>query len=303
MPAPQSRAWRALASLAALALIVIEAAAASAAERREAVVLATVENMYSRPDESADVVSQAVLGQIVGVVETQGEFARIETPDRYPGWITRRALRVYGNAAEPRYASRGALVEVVSLIANVYREPDVTTARPKTQATLGVRLELAQRDAKEGWHAVRLPAGDTGYIHAGDVSVTDAATPPKRAAGEELVGTARRFLGLPYLWGGMTPLGLDCSGFVAQVYRTGGVVLPRDADLQFDDRNARPVERAELRPGDLVFFGRRKITHVGVYAGDGRFVHATTHATPRVQESRLGEPYWSALYRGARRPR
>lgn len=301
MPARRSRAWQVVASLAALAA----STAAAATERRAAVVLTTVENMYSRPDEGADVVSQAILGQVVAVLEApaQGDFARIETPDGYPGFIPLRALRVYLSAAEPRYAARGPLAEVESLIANVYGAPDVTRARPKIQATLGVRLELAQRDVQEGWHAVRLPAGDTGYVHAGDVSLSDAATPPRRASGDELVATARRFLGLPYLWGGMTPLGVDCSGFVAQVYRVGGVVLPRDADLQFEDRRARPVERADLQPGDLLFFGRRKITHVGLYAGDGRFVHATTHATPRVQESRLDEPYWTALYRGARRPR
>lgn len=286
-----------------LAGLALATAAVSALEKRDAVVLTTVENMYSRPDEAADVVSQAILGQVVSVLDTRGAFTRIETPDRYQGWIAARSLRIYASPREPRYAARGALAEVVSLFANVYREPSVTTARPLAQATLGVRLELARRDVKPGWHALRLPGGELGHVQAGDVELSTAETPVRRATGDQLVTTARRFLGLPYLWGGMTPLGVDCSGFVAQVYRVGGVVLPRDADLQFDDRSAHAVEPDDLRAGDLVFFGRDKITHVGLYAGEGRFVHATTHVTPRVQESRLDEPYWTALYRGARRPR
>jgi cell wall-associated NlpC family hydrolase len=268
----------------------------------EAVVLTTAENMYSRPDENADVVSQALLGQSVKLLATQGAFAEVETPDAYRGWLPERALRRYPRADSPRYASQGQVAEITSLIANVYRDPNVTSARPKTQATLGVRLELASAEAREGFLAVRLPAGDAGFVHAGDARLLSATAAPARVSRAELVATARRFIGLPYLWGGMSPLGLDCSGLVSQVYRSAGRILPRDADLQFVDARATPVERAGLQPGDLVFFGRTKITHVGLYAGAGRFVHATTHGSPRVQESALDEPYWTGLYRGARRP-
>ncbi len=278
------------------------AAAPTPQATREAVVLPSVVDMYSRPDENVDVVSQAILGQVVGVLDTTGAFARIETPDGYHGFVPLRALRVYA-AGAARYASSGRLAEVESLMANVYRDADVTSARPKTQAPLGVRLEVLREQSAPGWHAVRLPAGDTGNVQAGDVRLVDASAPARLASPQELVATARRFVGLPYLWGGMTALGLDCSGLVSQVYRAGGRMLPRDASLQFDDPRLTPVERDALRPADLVFFGRRKITHVGLYAGEGRFVHATTHDSPRVQESRLDEPYWSALYRGARRVR
>jgi cell wall-associated NlpC family hydrolase len=93
------------------------------------------------------------------------------------------------------------------------------------------------------------------------------------------VATARRFLGVPYLWGGMSALGLDCSGLVSQVYGAHGVTLPRDARHAVRRPGAAPVDKAQLRPGDLVFFGKSKITHVGMYVGDGRFINATT--TPR----------------------
>jgi cell wall-associated NlpC family hydrolase len=90
---------------------------------------------------------------------------------------------------------------------------------------------------------------------------------------------------------------------VSQVYAAHGVTLPRDADLQFDDPAAAPVDKAQLRPGDLVFFGKTKITHVGMYVGDGLFLNATTYLTPMVREDRLDDPHWTELFRGARRPR
>jgi cell wall-associated NlpC family hydrolase len=101
----------------------------------------------------------------------------------------------------------------------------------------------------------------------------------------------------------MTPLGVDCSGFVSLVYRVHGRVLPRDADLQFDDPESSPVEKDRLAAGDLVFFGKTTITHVGMYMGDGRFIDATTHETPVVREDRLDDPHWVELYKGARRPK
>ena len=279
------------------------AGSAPADDRREAVVLLPVENMYSHPDPGTDVVSQAVIGQLVAVLATEADFARIETPDHYPGWIRQAALLPYPGPSGPRYGTRGTLAEVVSLVANIYKEPSVTSARPLSQAPLGARLEVASAPEKGGWRRLRLPDGASGFIQAGDIREREAGAPTPRASPAELVATARRLLGLPYLWGGMTPWGLDCSGLVGLVYHAHGVTLPRDADLQFEDPRAQVVQRRHLRPGDLVFFGRVKVTHVGLYVGGGRFISATTHTTPTVREDALDDPHWSALYRGARRPR
>ena len=276
-----------------------------ASPAREAVVVAAVENMYSGPDESLEVVSQATLGQVVEVLETSGAFARVRTPDRYEGWVPRSTISEYADPAAPRYARAGRVVEVTSLMANLYRDPDVTTARPKTLAPLSTRLEVTADGPSDRWLVVRLPSGDPAYVQAGDVRAVDPLAPRHRGSPEDLVATARRFLGTPYLWGGMTARGIDCSGLVSRVYHANGVDLPRDADQQFRDAGASPVEVADLRPGDLLFFGSnaKDITHVGLYVGDGRFVNATTHETPVVREDRLDDPHWSAIYQGARRPR
>ena len=273
---------------------------------REAVVTVTVLNMYAAADENVDVVSQATLGQVVEVLETSGAFVRVRTPDHYAGWLLRTAIIPYPDTDAPRYARSGRVVEVTSLMANVYRDPDVTTARPKAQAPLATRLEVAGDGPTERWLAVRLPAGDMGYVQKGDVrAADDPAAPRRRGSREDLVATARRFLGVPYLWGGMTAQGIDCSGLASRAYHANGIDLPRDADQQFADPGAVPVERPDLRPGDLLFFGKdaANVTHVGLYLGDGRFINATTHETPVVREDRLDDPHWSSLYQGARRPR
>jgi cell wall-associated NlpC family hydrolase len=272
---------------------------------REAVVVAPIENMYSGPDESLEVVSQATLGQVVEVLDASGAFARIRTPDQYEGWVRRATLSEYANATTPRYAGAGRVVEVTTLMANLYRDPDVTTARPKALAPLSTLLEVTADGPGERWLAVRLPSGEAAYVQVGDVRAREPQATHPRGDPEDLVATARRFLGTPYLWGGMTAQGIDCSGFVSRVYHANGVDIPRDADQQFRDPGSAPVDAADLRPGDLLFFGSdsNSITHVGLYVGDGRFVNATTHETPVVREDRLDDPHWSAIYQGARRPR
>jgi gamma-D-glutamyl-L-lysine dipeptidyl-peptidase len=253
------------------------------------------------------VVSQALLGQIVGVVEEKDGFARIETPDRYRGWVPVAALFPYPDPAAPRYARRGTVADVTALMANLYRDPSVTTARPKAQAPLGTRLEvdttavLPTGAEANRWIAVRLPSGEGAYLQRGDVRTGDAGAARAPATRGDLLATARRFLGVPYLWGGMSFHGVDCSGLVSRVYAANGIDLLRDADIQFTDPRGRAVERGALQPGDLLFFGTKKITHVGMYAGEGRFISATTYQTPVVREDSLDDPYWAALFRGARR--
>lgn len=110
-------------------------------------------------------------------------------------------------------------------------------------------------------------------------------------------------LGTPYKFGGSNPdQGLDCSGFVRHVYKeTAGVSLPRSArDMS---KEGQQVAQAELKPGDLVFFNTRKKpnSHVGIYKGDGEFIHASSSRTKQVTISRMDQKYWASRFDGARR--
>ncbi|HEY5094381.1 MAG TPA: C40 family peptidase, partial [Candidatus Eremiobacteraceae bacterium] len=114
-----------------------------------------------------------------------------------------------------------------------------------------------------------------------------------------ITGTALRYLGVPYVWGGTSFGGVDCSGFVWAVFAKNGIYLPRTADAQYE--SGRHVSTQDLRAGDLVFFQTYALgaSHVGIYLGNGRFVHASSSNGVRVDQ--LAEDYYSARYLGARR--
>jgi cell wall-associated NlpC family hydrolase len=192
------------------------------------------------------------------------------------------------------------VVEIDSLLAFLYHVPRASTRAPALQVTIGTRLEVAAEG--DGWLKVALPDGSARWVQKGDLVAPAAAGRRSRRSVEAVIATARRFLGLPYLWGGTTPLGIDCSAFVQLAYRLHGVELLRDSDIQFTQPDLEVVDRQDLKAGDLVFFGRDQISHVGLYTGGGRFIHATVHRQPIVQISPLDEQHWVTLYRGARRP-
>jgi len=183
----------------------------------------------------------------------------------------------------------------------IYRERDVTSASPIATAPLLAIVEVVE-DRPE-WKRVRLPDGRRGWVQGGDLEPAPPPHPPALPDGAALAATALRFLGLPYLWGGTTPFGIDCSGLSQLVYRLHGHLLPRDADLQHAHAGLHSVDRAVLLSGDLVFFGpdEKSTTHVGIALDRDRFVSATTYRVPTVRVDRLDDPYWARLYRSARR--
>jgi cell wall-associated NlpC family hydrolase len=264
-----------------------------------AVVVKPVANMYSAATEDADVVSQAICGASVVLVEEKGEWVKARTPDDYTGWMPLTSLRRY-SSGDHAYASTGKVVQVASLFANIYREASVTKHRPMLTLTFEARLEVipgAENDAAR-WIQVRLPDERTGWIQRGDI---DPDPEPLSVSGT--IKIAKRFLGLTYLWGGTSTFGFDCSGFTQMLIRRRGIMMPRDADLQAAWKGVLAVKRNKLRPGDLLFFGEspQKITHTGMYIGHGKFIHDTTHEHPGVQISRLGDQYWTKLLVACRR--
>jgi cell wall-associated NlpC family hydrolase len=124
-------------------------------------------------------------------------------------------------------------------------------------------------------------------LSSGCATTSRSAEP---AVGERIAARALAMNGKPYRYGGSGPAGFDCSGLVHFAHREAGVSVPRTAEQQF--RQAQRVPRSALQPGDLVFFRiAGKVSHVGLYAGDGRFVHAPSSGK-RVEVTTLDHPYW-----------
>ena len=130
------------------------------------------------------------------------------------------------------------------------------------------------------------------------VTPSAAALQGNTATADKIIATAKQYIGVPYVWGGSTPAGFDCSGYVKYVFDKHGISLPRTAATQYSAGTA--VSKANLKMGDLVFFGPgSSITHVGIYMGDGTFIHASS--SKGVTITSMNNSYWSARYYGARR--
>ena len=143
-------------------------------------------------------------------------------------------------------------------------------AEQVTQALPGEPLDVDEERGE--WAHVRTAYGYPGWVHA-DVlgpSPGDEWLSPREG---DAVEEARAFLGSPYLWGGLTDRGIDCSGLVHMAYRRLGRLVPRDADQQ--EEAGHPVVEAELRPGDLITYGEATTDHIAFWLGDGRILHAT----------------------------
>ena len=258
-----------------------------------------VANMYSRSSEDSDVVSQAIYGSDLEVLEEAPGWAKVRTSDEYTGWMrldvtTRPTNNDIANSTSTK------VVQVYSQLANLYRETDVTAHRPVMSVPFETRLAVEKVGSGDdaGWFQVRLLDGQTGWIQTGDVKAD-----PHPLTIDESISLAKRFLGVTYLWGGRSSLGYDCSGFTQMLVRSRGINMPRDADLQAAWSGVIAVDRKHLRPGDLLFFGSSSvhITHTGMYIGHGQFIHDTTHGHPGVQISRLRDQPWTQLLVASRR--
>jgi gamma-D-glutamyl-L-lysine dipeptidyl-peptidase len=200
--------------------------------------------------------TQVLYGETVRVIKTQPGWTEIAVPDQ-PSPLDRRGYPGWVRSWQ---------------LGPVFKAPLVVTARTATLAN----------GAKVGF-ASQVPAG----------AVPRSATRPLPHTRADLVRTAERFLGLHYLWGGLSAWGYDCSGLTWAVYRAHGITIPRDADAQF--AAGRPVTLTEMQPGDLLFYEHPVVGHVAMYIGGGQMIESPNSAS----EVRI-VPVRTSDFRGAR---
>lgn len=256
-----------------------------------------VVTMREFPAKGTEVVSQAVFSEQVQLQEETDGWQQIMTPDGYVGWIPSGSLAI----TEQPYQTT---LVTSRLAAHIYGSADTDRGPIKT-LPYGSKLHLVEQ-INQRWLKIALPDGHEYYIQTGDVLPQPILT--KKG---DLVEFSKKFLGLPYTWGGRSSFGFDCSGFVQMLYAQIGVHLQRDAKLQvLDPRFAEEVDVADLEPGDPIFWGRSKdmIRHVGIYIGGGQFIHSSVQENlPWVRISNVTDFEWNENagavypYRTARR--
>lgn len=242
------------------------------------IVNVSVSNLRVDPDFSSEMMTQALMGMPVRVLQRDGWY-RIQTPDNYIAWVHRVGIHPV-TKEELTAWNRSEKIVVTSHYGFVYSRPDV---RSQTVSDVVAGNRLKWEGTKGAFYKVAYPDGREGYLSK-SVSMPESkwrASLKQDAA--DIIRTAHTLMGVPYLWAGTSSKGVDCSGFMRTVLFMHDIIIPRDASQQA--YVGRHIDIApdfgNLQPGDLIFFGRQataerkeRVVHVGMYIGNKRFIHS-----------------------------
>ena len=289
------------------AICVMVIAVTGYGQTKRMAVTALSENMMRlNPDYESPLETQALMGTIVEIIGEQGYWRQVVTPEPYTAWCTNLGLVEMTAEQINEYKAAPKYICTVQH-SGVYETPSVKSRR-LSDLSMGNLLRVVYTEGKKvkpsvkkKWAEVMLPDGRKGWTPAADLKPFAEWAGKQKLTAENIVNTAMQFEGTPYLWGGASSKGLDCSGLVRLTFMMNGHLLPRNASQQVNhgreiimecDHSVTPdsdklyqemLKRTKnLQPGDLVFFGspetfwsKEKITHVGIYIGNGRIIHAS----------------------------
>ena len=242
-------------------------------------------HLRSEPSHGAELVSQMLLGEEALALRERGEWLQVQTSDRYVAWVHRGSVLRDVPADETEFQRRvrerrlpADRWVVTARAARAVADP-APFAAPVSELVQGGLVEVVESRGR--FVRVLLPDGVTGWLARGEVIPADRLAERFTPSGRAILDHGAQFLGLPYLWGGTSEKGFDCSGFVQRLFGLHGTWLPRDSDQQA--ACGEPVDAGEdwsgIAAGDLAFFSERedgRVTHVGILAEDGRMLHAST---------------------------
>ena len=287
-----------------------------AQEKRWAVVELSTVYMRIQPDYESALETQELMGTVVEIVGEQSYWMEVITPQPYRAWCTNQGL-VEMTEEELKAYKDAPKVMYNELYGHIYTEPSF---KSPTLCDLvggdilrfGPQVKYSEKRAgkalKGRWTQVMLPSGKTGYVPSKELKLHEGWTSIAKGEGsaesispemtEKIIAEAEKLLGVPYLWGGMSAKGVDCSGLVRISHIMNGILLPRNASQQVFcgdrvevprhggpetyDREGALAAVANLERGDLVYFGTpatdekpMRITHVGIYLGNNRIIHSS----------------------------
>ena len=242
-------------------------------------------HLRAEPRHSAELVSQMILGEEALVLRAFGDWLQVQTADRYVAWVHHGStIRRHAGDLESfrarlfeRRPPAGRFV-VTARCVRAVAEP-APFAAPVADLVQGALLEAGETRGR--FLEIVLPDGASGWVARSDAVPAERLAQRFTPSGRAIVEHAAQFLGLPYLWGGTSEKGFDCSGFVQRLFGLHGAWLPRDSDQQTG--SGEPVDPGSdwsgIADGDLAFFaepGAGRATHVGILAQGGRLLHAST---------------------------
>ena len=244
-------------------------------EQPFAVVNLSVCNMRRTPDFDAEMISQALLGTPVHVLAFN-KWYQIQSPDTYTGWVHPAGIQLMTKEQYHKWNAAEKVV-VTALQGIAYSKPTLSS-EPVSDLTGGDRVKY--KGFVNWFYEVEFPDGRIGYIPRNIASKENVWRENLRNDVPAILATARSMTGFPYIWAGMSPKGMDCSGYVRAVLFMHDIIIPRDAGPQ--SKVGKRIEHPDdFQPGDLIFFGKRdpagvkdRVSHVAIYLGGKEFIHA-----------------------------
>jgi len=244
------------------------------------IVNISVANIRSYADHPAELATQSLLGTPLRVFKENEGWYLVQTPDEYISWLDEDGLVLVDEVQYKEWIKAKKII-YLNDFGFVYFEMNEQSKRV-SDLVAGNLLKFV--DEKGDYYQVQFPDGRSGYVKKSESIVFDDWLKNISVSEESIITTAERFMGVPYLWGGTSPKGMDCSGFSKTVYFLNGIIIPRDASQQVFTGELVDTENGfdNLKPGDLLFFGSRatkdrteRVTHVAIYVGDGVYIHAS----------------------------
>ncbi|HLT89043.1 MAG TPA: C40 family peptidase [Sphingobacterium sp.] len=252
------------------------------------IVNLSVANLRTKPSHTAEMATQLLLGTQVDILQKQGGNYRVRTPEGYTAWVPSSSI-VPMNKEEITTWHKKSKIIYTAEFGKSFSHPHTSSQRV-SDLVYGNILSLQGED--QGFYKVTYPDRRIAYILKEETMLFTDWLATRQATANHILTSAKSMLGLPYLWGGTSVKGVDCSGFTKMSFFMNGYIIPRDASQQvlagdtidiLDSAQNFASEKAlkNLKPADLLFFAADKknkpnahVTHVAIYIGNGEFIHA-----------------------------
>ena len=250
--------------------------------KKFAVARNSVINIRSNPKHSAELGTQGLLGMSLKVLDKKGDFYRIQTPDSYISWVDKGGIQKMN---KKQFDAWNTSEKVIFIETNGFVYTAASEKSPiVSDITLGALLQY--RSENDSFFEVKYPDNRIGFIKKTEAIRYNSWLENTDLTGEKIEKTAKKMNGCPYLWGGTSIKGMDCSGFTKMAYLMNGFIIPRDASQQINAGKKVDSELnfKTLEKGDLLFFGTRadavkkqRVVHVGIWLGNQKmeFIHAS----------------------------